>query len=309
MSGTAITFEKVGLDLRSGFLMRRRRVLADLELRIETGSLCGVVGPNGAGKTTLLSLIAGLRKPTQGSVLISGVPATRDEAKRGIGFLPERPYFPEHLTARQLLTYVGALSELPRAGLDDRIAEVLKRVGLEKAERQRLRSFSKGMLQRIGIAQLLLHDSRILVLDEPMSGLDPFGRDAMRTLILEMSSEGRTIILSTHTLSDVDALCSDVVLLDQGRIVYSGPLASLPGTGARVVLDLEADPVDALAQELVALGAVVRKGRWPAVETGTGNDLTRVLAPLLASGARIRSVRAGQTSLEALYLSLKGGPR
>lgn len=227
-SPAEIEVQGVSHAVRTGFLLRRKVILSDITLRIARGSLCGIVGPNGAGKTTLLGLLAGLTAPLSGTVRVAGLPASSLEAKRTLGFLPERPFYPEHLTGEGLLRYVGALSGLSRAESAGRIRLILGRVGLGGAAAQRLRAYSKGMLQRIGIAQLLMHDSRVLVLDEPMSGLDPFGRARMKDLIGEMQAEGRTIVLSTHALSDIDALCTDVALLSRGRLSHFGPIASLP---------------------------------------------------------------------------------
>jgi ABC-2 type transport system ATP-binding protein len=211
---------------RTGFWMKRTEILHSVSLAVPERSVFGFLGPNGAGKTTLIQLIVGLREPTSGSVSVGGYPATSPEARANVGYLPERPYFYDHLTGEQLLIYFGTLSGLSRKQILDRIPQVLDSVGMSHARHRELRKYSKGMLQRIGIAQAILHNPRFLVLDEPMSGLDPLGRKEMRELILKLASEGRTIFFSSHVIPDVEAICDQVAVIQKGKIVGSGLISS-----------------------------------------------------------------------------------
>jgi len=215
----------VSQSFRTGFWMRKVPVLQDVSFGVPSRSIFGFLGANGAGKTTLIHLIVGLRKPTQGRITLLGQDTTSYQARAKLGYLPERPYFHEHLTGEGLLKYLGALAGLKGSDLKSRIPKVLSTVGMTGAQKVELRSYSKGMLQRIGIAQALLHDPEFLVLDEPMSGLDPLGRKEMRELIRVLSGEGRTVFFSSHVIPDVEAICDHIALIQKGRLMSTGPLA------------------------------------------------------------------------------------
>jgi len=201
--------------------------LKPLHLTVPNGEVFGFLGPNGAGKTTTLKLLMGLMYPTAGSARILGMEINDPRMKAQIGFLPEQPYFYDYLTARELLTYYGKLSGVATRELPQRIAAVLDRVGLTSASATQLRKFSKGMLQRAGIAQAILHDPKVVFLDEPMSGLDPMGRREVRDLMVQLKQEGKTIFFSTHILSDAEALCDRVAVLHQGELRGIGTVADL----------------------------------------------------------------------------------
>ena len=202
-----------------GFWRKRPKVaLRALRLTIAEGEVFGFLGPNGAGKTTTLKLLMGLVFPTSGSARILGREMDDPEVKSQIGFLPEQPYFYDHLTARELLNYYGQLSGVPAKGRSARVEQMLGRVGLADAAGIQLRKFSKGMLQRVGLAQAILHDPKLVFLDEPMSGLDPMGRREVRDLIQQLRSEGKTVFFSTHILSDAEALCDRVGVIHQGEL-------------------------------------------------------------------------------------------
>lgn len=205
-------------SFRTGFWMKRSVVLHGIDLEIPRGSVFGFVGANGAGKTTLIQLIVGLRKPMAGTVQVSGLDATLPQARAKIGYLPERPYFYEHLTGEGILKYFGVLSAMSSAQIAQRIPEVLAMVGMLDARKVELKRYSKGMLQRIGIAQALMHEPEVLVLDEPMSGLDPSGREEIRALILKLGSEQRTVFFTSHVIPDVEAICDRVAVIEKGRI-------------------------------------------------------------------------------------------
>jgi len=211
-----------------GFWRKRpKRALHPLHLTVEEGEVFGFLGPNGAGKTTTLKMLMGLVFPTSGSARLLGRDWTDPEVKAQIGFLPEQPYFYDYLTAHELLNYYGQLSGVPGKDRKRRIDEVLQRVGLTDVKGVQLRKFSKGMLQRAGIAQAILHDPKLVFFDEPMSGLDPMGRREVRDLMEQLKHEGKTVFFSTHILSDAEALCDRVAIIHQGELRGVGAVADL----------------------------------------------------------------------------------
>jgi ABC-2 type transport system ATP-binding protein len=211
-----------------GFWRKRpKHALKPLHLAIEEGEIFGFLGPNGAGKTTTLKILMGLVFPTGGSARILGMDVNDPKVKAQIGFLPEQPYFYDYLTARELLQYYGQLSGVSARELGSKIGPMLARVGLQDAGDTQLRKFSKGMLQRVGIAQAILHDPKVVFLDEPMSGLDPMGRREVRDLIEQLKKEGKTVFFSTHILSDAEALCDRVAIIHLGQLRSVGAVADL----------------------------------------------------------------------------------
>ena len=211
-----------------GFWRKRPKLaLKPLNLRVEEGEVFGFLGPNGAGKTTTLKMLMGLVFPTAGQAKILGMDVNDPEMKAKIGFLPEQPYFYDYLTARELLAYYGRLSGIAAKEISKRAEAMLVRVGLQDSGDVQLRKFSKGMLQRVGIAQAILHDPQVVFLDEPMSGLDPMGRREVRDLMGELKKEGKTVFFSTHILSDAEALCDRVAVIHQGELRGVGAVAEL----------------------------------------------------------------------------------
>jgi len=211
-----------------GFWRRRpKTALRPLELTVEEGEVFGFLGPNGAGKTTTLKLLMGLVSPTSGTARILGMELGDARVPAQIGFLPEQPYFYDHLTGRELLTYYAQLSGVPEKERSSRVNTILARMGLEGSADMQLRKFSKGMLQRVGLAQAILHNPKVVFLDEPMSGLDPMGRREVRELIQELRSQGKTVFFSTHILSDAEALCDRVAVIHQGQLKGVGAVADL----------------------------------------------------------------------------------
>jgi ABC-2 type transport system ATP-binding protein len=211
-----------------GFLRKRpKTALRPLHLTVEEGEIFGFLGPNGAGKTTTLKLLMGLIFPTAGSARILGSEWTDPEIKAQIGFLPEQPYFYDYLTAHELLEYYGQLSGVPAKDRKRRTDQVLQQVGLRDVQGVQLRKFSKGMLQRVGIGQAILHDPKLLFFDEPMSGLDPMGRREVRDLMEQLKQAGKTVFFSTHILSDAEALCDRVAIIHRGELRGVGAVADL----------------------------------------------------------------------------------
>jgi ABC-2 type transport system ATP-binding protein len=211
-----------------GFWRKRPKcVLRPLDLQVEEGEIFGFLGPNGAGKTTTLKMLMGLVYPSAGSARILGSEINDPRMKAQIGFLPEQPYFYDYLTAVELLEYYAQLSGVDAKERKRRVSEVLLRVGLPNVSGMQLRKFSKGMLQRVGIAQAILHNPRVLFFDEPMSGLDPIGRREVRDLMEELKHAGKTVFFSTHILPDAESLCDRVAIIHQGELRGVGAVADL----------------------------------------------------------------------------------
>jgi len=240
-----------------GFWRKRPKLaLRPLRLTIEQGEVFGFLGPNGAGKTTTLKLLMGLVSPTAGAARILGMDFDDPRVKAQIGFLPEQPYFYDYLTAQELLTYYAQLSGVPTNERAKRVAEMLARFGLADSARVQLRKYSKGMLQRVGLAQAILHDPKVVFMDEPMSGLDPMGRREVREMIQQMRSEGKTVFFSTHILSDAEALCNRVAVIYQGELRGVGAVADLMSQARRKVEIIFCSPN--VPAELTALGVEAR---------------------------------------------------
>lgn len=285
-----------------GFWRKRpKRALHPLNLTIEEGEIFGFLGPNGAGKTTTLKVLMGLVFPSGGNARILGKPLDDPNMKAQIGFLPEQPYFYDYLTAHELLRYYGQLSGVDSRRLSQRVDEILERVGLQEARNVQLRKFSKGMLQRAGIAQAILHDPKVVFLDEPMSGLDPMGRREVRGLIERLKDVGKTVFFSTHILSDAEALCDRVAVIHQGQLRGVGAVAELT-TGAQgqveIVWQGTAIPpaITALLNESHAAGNTMR-----AVLHEKNQD--SAIEILRREGLRLISVTPVRTSLEDYFMA------
>jgi ABC-2 type transport system ATP-binding protein len=247
-----------------GFFRKTEKVaLRGLSLDVRPGEVFGYLGPNGAGKTTTLKLLMGLMFPTGGSAKILGLDINHPQVKASIGFLPEQPYFYDYLTATELLEYYAQLSGVPAKERGPRARKMLERVGLGESANTQLRKFSKGMLQRVGIAQAIIHDPKVVFMDEPMSGLDPIGRREVRDLIQELHDEGKTIFFSTHILSDAETLCDRVAVLNKGELRGVGVVADLlANTGDKVEIVWQGSAAIAaiceLNSECHATGELVR---------------------------------------------------
>jgi ABC-2 type transport system ATP-binding protein len=219
-----IQIQELSKRYRSGFLIREIQALDSVSFEVSPGEVFGFLGPNGAGKTTAIKILVGLTRPTSGWARVMGEKPDSVAGKRGLGFLPESPYFYDHLSARELLELSGQLNGVPRRELNERVTRMLATVSLTRAADTRLRGFSRGMLQRVGIAQALLHDPKLVILDEPMGGLDPIGRKEFRDIILSLRDSGRTVFFSSHILQDVEMICDRVAILVGGKLVSLGRL-------------------------------------------------------------------------------------
>ena len=235
MEKTIIKTENLSKIFKVGFMGRRVTALKNLNLEVNSGEIFGFLGPNGAGKTTTIKILMGIIYPTSGNAFLMGNKLGDVEAKSHIGFLPEQPYFYEYLTSEEFLKFYGQLSGVNKHVLKERIPSLLSTVGLEKATGLQLRKFSKGMLQRIGIAQALISHPDLIILDEPMSGLDPIGRKEVRDIIVRLKNEGRTIFFSTHIIPDVELICDRVGILIKGELVNVGRLNDIMDTRVKYI--------------------------------------------------------------------------
>src|SRR5437763_2942877 len=284
MAGPAIEIENLTKDYPFGFLhLRKKRSLEGLTMKVEDGEVFGFLGPNGAGKSTTIKLLMSLIFPTAGTARILGKPISEIGMHRDIGYLPEQPYFYDYLTAAELLDYFARIHDLPSADRKERVQRMLKKVGLETAGKIQLRKYSKGMLQRVGMAQAILHDPQLVILDEPMSGLDPVGRREVRDVILELKRDGKTVMFSTHILSDAEMLCDRVGVIVGGKlrgVGTPGQLVDVTTQGMEILFEL-AGPCTA-----PMLAKATRTGdryRLQVHETG----LCEAIEQLGAAGAKI----------------------
>src|SRR5207248_7230410 len=292
-------------DYAVGFWRKRPyRALDRLTLEVQPGEVFGFLGPNGAGKTTTLKLLMQLVFPTSGRAEILGAPVGDLRVKRRIGYLPENPYFYDHLTAEELLTYFAALFGLRAQDARTRAARLLDEVGVGAERRLQLRKFSKGMLQRVGIAQALINDPELVVFDEPLSGLDPLGRREVRSLILRLRDRGCTVFFSSHVLSDAEALCSRVAILAQGRLVAAGSLhemVSLDARGWELVMAQVADSLVPALGPRVRRAVRISEGRYT-FELPLDPPPERLLAELTARGAQLVSLNPIRDTLEDIFV-------
>ena len=301
----AIDIEELTKDYAVGFSRRRRyRALDGLTLRIEPGEVFGFLGPNGAGKTTTLKLLMQLIFPTSGRAEILGRPVGDVATKRRIGYLPENPSFYDYLTAEELLTYFAELFGYGAAERRRRVADLLDRLGIGRERSFQLRKFSKGMLQRVGIAQALLNDPEVIFLDEPMSGLDPLGRREVRALILALRDQGRTVFFSSHILSDAEALCSRVAVVAGGRLAAQGKLAELAEFEVRgwelVVANVAPHVLDAVRPSTTRV-VEIGPGRY-SLELSLAKPPDRILSELVAAGASVVSLNPLRVTLEDFFV-------
>jgi ABC-2 type transport system ATP-binding protein len=299
-----IRLENVVKDVRPGFGLRRKRVLHDVSLSVERGEIFGFVGPNGAGKTTTMKILMGLIRATSGRATILGHAVGETGFRREIGFLPEHPTFYDYLTGREILDFYARLSGLDARARRERVALLLDWVGLDDAAEQRLRSYSKGMLQRVGIAQALVHDPSVVFLDEPMSGLDPLGRKAIRDLILRLREDGKTVFMNTHILSDMEMVCDRIAIIVAGRLRYQGRIEEYLGS--------EQGQVDVTLESVPPEFAGVLESRYCAELRGVrgriefridAKDVPTVLRAALDCGASVIAVASHRPSLEKVFLA------
>lgn len=274
----------------------------NVSFQVEQGEIFGFIGPNGAGKTTTIKMLLGLLFPTSGGAFVLGHPAGNIEAKKRISYLPESPYFYEHMTGREVLDFYCRLFRMDSGGRRAKTQELLERVGLAGDGERSLRQYSKGMLQRIGIAQALINDPDLLFFDEPTSGLDPIAHKDIQELILSLKQQGKTVFLSSHQLSDVEMVCDRVAIINRGELIRIGTLDELLHAG-RTVITLS-KPADGLVDSLKSVAERVSvDADRVRVHVQTEDDVYRVLDAARGKAELVSAVPQRQT-LEDLFVEL-----
>ena len=296
--------EKLAKTYVLGFFRKKVEAIRDVNIEVHPGQIFGLLGPNGAGKTTTLKVLMGLIRPTSGTASVLGHKVGHIGAKHRLGYLPETPYFYDYLSGRELLVFMGKLFDLSRAEAGKRAERLLSQVGLEQAADRALRLYSKGMLQRIGLAQALINDPELVILDEPLTGLDPLGRKDLRQIMVKLREQGKTVLLSSHILSDVEMLADRVAIVVQGRTVRSGPLHEL--LDARI-MSTEVVLADHTPELLAALAEAghepVIKGSKMLVKVTGQEPAEPVLKLALEHGARVLELSPRKESLEDVVVN------
>ena len=305
----AVEIKNLSKDYETGFLRKKRvRALDDLTLNVRPGQIFGFLGGNGAGKTTTIKTLMRLQFPTEGSAKILGHDISDVQMHRRIGYCPENPYFYDYLTAREVMEYFGELFGYDKSTRAAKTTNLLNAVGLpEKDWKKQLRKYSKGMLQRVGLAQSLINDPEIVFLDEPMSGLDPVGRREIRELIAGLREKGVTVFMSTHILSDIEALCDEVAILRYGKLAASGNLSDLltnSGESRALEINIEGVSADKIRDdiEFIAGSTITAKPNGASIQILDESDVEAVLKITRNSGGRLASIQPVKQSLEELFV-------
>ena len=275
MSTSAICIQNLTKDFSVGMRGKKLRAVDDLCLEVGDNEIFGLLGPNGSGKSTTIKIILGLLEASKGTCEIYGRPSKLVDARRSVGFLPEAPYFYRYLTGRELVRYYARICMVPRVKIDSAVDSVIKLVGMTEAADRRVGTYSKGMLQRIGLAQSLVHDPQLVILDEPTAGVDPLGSAAIAEIVRELKRRGKTVLLSSHLLAQIEGLCDRVAILHRGKLVREGRIDDLVE---------EKDAESLVVQGLSAEGRAV------------------VEAEIKAQGGRLARVEKPRLSLDAYFL-------
>ena len=299
----AIRTEHLSKTFRVGFWARKVRAVEDVSLEVNGGEIFGLLGPNGAGKTTTIKMLLGFVRPSQGTATVAGEPAGSLASRRRLGYLPENPALYEFLTGIEYLRFAGKLAGLSSRDAALQADRLIEQVGLAGRADRAIRRFSKGMVQRLGLAQALIGDPGIVILDEPMSGLDPIGRKDVRDIIFRLRAEGRTVLFSTHILSDVEAICDRVGIMIASRLTDCGTLSSLLDPGVRAVEIVARNLAPGLQERLVQEGAqaMQRDGAWVLTFSAEAPAQEAIRA-IVASGGALVSVAPHRQTLESLFV-------
>ena len=310
-SDLVVQTEQLSKIFRVGFWGKKVTAVDGVNLEVRPGEVFGFLGPNGAGKTTTLKILMGLIYPTSGQAWLFGQDLGGPQTKARLGFLPESPYFYDYLTSREFLGFYGHLFGLWGAVLDKRVDELLELVGMTHAKDLQLRKFSKGMLQRVGVAQALINDPELVVLDEPMSGLDPIGRKEVRDLILRLKESGKTVLFSSHILHDAEVLCDRVAMILKGRLVACGKVTDLLDQGANHQVELVVDRLtpEGLDHLRPLTDKVVMQGDRMLLVLKSQQQVVGALEIIRAAKASIISLNPQKGSLEDLFIREVEGHR
>ncbi len=294
-----VELKDVAKSFRVGFRRKRVDAVRQVDFSVNEGEIFGVIGPNGAGKTTTIKMITGLVTPERGTVKVHGISASEVRSREDMGYLPENPYFYEHLTAREMLRFYGQLFGMGGKALEKRAAELIERVGLTEAADRPLKRYSKGMRQRAGIAQALINDPRLVILDEPQSGLDPAGRKEVRDLIFGLREEGKTVLFASHILPDVEAICDRVAVLHLGVLKGVGSVQELT-TDATTRYEIQLSGFDIKRFDYAR---TLREGVEDVlIEVDTPTQRDEVLKAVLNAGGTVQSVTPHKESLEDIFM-------
>ena len=300
MDTPVIRVENLVKRFKGHLSIRTHTAVDGLSFQVDRGGVCGFLGPNGAGKTTTLKILMDLIRADAGSAEIFGRAPGDAAVKARLGYLPETPYFYDHLTGRELLRYYGQLRGLGDALIAARSADLLKEVGMTHAADRRLRTYSKGMLQRIGMAQALIGDPELVVLDEPMTGLDPIGRAEFRGIIMNLRARGKTVIFSSHILADAEALCDRVVIINKSKMVSAGSLQELlSGHADRVRVSLAGLSAGGWSAGFTPVSSPEGVFNFLVPDPETGNQL---VARALAAGGRLVAFESLHPDLETIFV-------
>ena len=306
---TIVEIENLSKDYEVGFWKKKKvRALDGLSLNVEAGQIFGFLGGNGAGKTTTIKILMTLLFPSTGTARILGKDISDVKMRSQIGYCPENPYFYDYLKASELMDYFGELFGLDAARRKRKTEELLTKVGLEEKDwNKQLRKFSKGMLQRVGLAQALINEPEIVFLDEPMSGLDPIGRREIRELIAELRENGTTVFMSTHILSDIEALCDNVAILRKGKLAATGKLDDLlsqSGETQTFEINVKGVSAEQLRSEINSIGGaeIIAKANGANIHVTEEKDIDKILQITRNAGGKLVSVQPVKQSLEELFV-------
>ena len=299
---TIIEVSNLRKVFKVGFRRKQVTAVHDISFNVKKGEIFGIVGPNGAGKTTTIKILTGLLRPSSGSASLFGIPSSEVSSREKLGYLPEGPYFYEHLKVEELLIYYGLLTGISRADAKAKAQELITLVGLEDATRRPLKKFSKGMRQRAGLAQALINDPELVILDEPQSGLDPVGRRDVRELILTLKDQGKTVVFSSHILPDVEAVCDRVALFHKGRVVEIGALQEVLNQNTQAIeVVVTGLPLGSLEELPGTLNCTDRAGFF-FLDYPPDIDVVKTLQQIEAKGGRVQSVTPKRENLEHVFM-------
>lgn len=306
MSGPVIEVKDASKTFRTSLFKPPFRALRKVTFEVTPGEICGFLGPNGAGKTTTIKALLGMINIDAGELRLLGHAPSSPAWRPRVGYMPEHPNFYDFLSGLELVVWFGELLGLHRREAESRAHVALDRVGLGTAKSKRLRAYSKGMLQRAGLAQAIVGKPELLILDEPMTGLDPIGRKDMRELILELAAEGTTIFYSTHILPDIEQTCDRVTIIHRGETIRTATVRDLLAESVRKVsIELEGLDEDAVRSLADGRAAVHNEGRWT-IEAGSEDEAQRLLAALSAAGGRLRRFEPHRATLEEVFVRVLG---
>lgn len=296
----ALEIKNLSKSFKSDFLIKTTRVLKDVSFSVDEGEIFGFLGPNGAGKTTTIKCMLGLLFPDSGTSTVFGEDSMSEKGRRKIGFLPEHPYFYDYLTPEELLKFTAGLFDLPKTDLDSKITQLLTLVGLKGKEKIKLRKFSKGMVQRAGFAQALIHDPSLIIFDEPFSGLDPIGRKELRDIILNLREEGKTVFFSSHILQDMEMIADTVGIILNGEIRRQGKISDLLSKTTSSI-EIVYRNIDEAFPETHGIKYSVKDG-YMLTSTQDHDEKDRIVKLITENGGNIISVTQNKMTLEDIFI-------